>query len=199
MHGWMIDHQQESAEAARLAGRAIELGKDDALALTNAAFALSRVVLDVDTSNAILERALVLNPNLALAWYCSGFVRSCRGEPEVALERHSHAIRLSPVDPLLCMTQIGMALDHFLAGRYDEASSWAEQILVAKPKFHPALRTAAASHALAGRLNEAKNAIARLRQDNPAQRVSDLKDIIPLRPEDLARYAEGLRRAGLPE
>ena len=36
--------------------------------------------------------------------------------------------------------------------------------------------------------------IARLRQDDPELRISDLKDIIPLRrPKDLTRYAEGLR------
>jgi hypothetical protein len=35
---------------------------------------------------------------------------------------------------------------------------------------------------------------------DPAFRVSRLTDHVPLRrPDDLARYAEGLRRAGLPE
>ena len=35
---------------------------------------------------------------------------------------------------------------------------------------------------------------------DPALRVSNLPDVIPLRrPEDLARYIEGLRKAGLPE
>ena len=42
--------------------------------------------------------------------------------------------------------------------------------------------------------------MARLRQLDPALRISNLKDLIPLRrPEDLARLAEGLRKAGLPE
>jgi hypothetical protein len=44
----------------------------------------------------------------------------------------------------------------------------------------------------------ARNAIARLRQLNPTPHISNLKNQIPLRrPEDLARYAEGLRKAGL--
>jgi hypothetical protein len=35
---------------------------------------------------------------------------------------------------------------------------------------------------------------------NPALRLSNLPDLLPFRrPEDFARWAEGLRRAGLPE
>jgi hypothetical protein len=42
--------------------------------------------------------------------------------------------------------------------------------------------------------------MARLRELDPALRLSNLKNIVPLRkPEHLARLAEGLRKAGLPE
>jgi hypothetical protein len=61
-------------------------------------------------------------------------------------------------------------------------------------------RMAAASHALAGRLDRAHNAMARLREIDPTLRVSDIRHMFPFRrPEDLARYEEGLRKAGLPE
>jgi hypothetical protein len=53
---------------------------------------------------------------------------------------------------------------------------------------------------LAGRTEQAQKAITRLRQLDPAFRVSDIKRLVTLRrPEDLARYEEGLRLAGLPE
>ena len=59
---------------------------------------------------------------------------------------------------------------------------------------------AAASNAMAGRPEQAHKAVARLRQLNPALRVSTLKDVLgPWRADDLARYEEGLRQAGLPE
>ncbi len=59
---------------------------------------------------------------------------------------------------------------------------------------------AAASHALAGRLEEAQKVMARMRQIIPELRVTNLKDVISFHgQEDFARYAEGLRRAGLPE
>jgi adenylate cyclase len=69
------------------------------------------------------------------------------------------------------------------------------------PDFQPALRMDAASKAMAGRLKQAQKAVARLRQLNPSVRVSNLKSVLGpyRRAEDLARYEEGLRRAGLPE
>jgi hypothetical protein len=62
------------------------------------------------------------------------------------------------------------------------------------------LRVAAAKDALGGRLEKARWAIARLRGLDPAFRITNLADRVPLRrPEDLAALAEGLRKAGLTE
>jgi hypothetical protein len=42
--------------------------------------------------------------------------------------------------------------------------------------------------------------MARVRQLDPALRLSTLTDLIPIRlPEDFAKWEEGLRLAGLPE
>jgi len=66
--------------------------------------------------------------------------------------------------------------------------------------YQTGLRVAAASNAMAGRLEQAQKAMARLRQLNPTLRVSTLKNVVgPWRAEHLSRYEEGLRRAGLPE
>ena len=59
-------------------------------------------------------------------------------------------------------------------------------------------RVATASNALAGRLDRAKKPLARLLQIDPKLRASDLRQMLPhRRPEDIARYQEGLRKAGL--
>ena len=48
--------------------------------------------------------------------------------------------------------------------------------------------------------DELRTWIARLREIHPDYRVSDFKNLRPLqRSEDLARYEDGLRKAGLPE
>jgi hypothetical protein len=58
----------------------------------------------------------------------------------------------------------------------------------------------AASHALAGRPDEAQRAMKHLRELDPALHISNIADWLPIRrPEDLATFEDGLRKAGLPE
>ena len=199
-NGWTSVTANEIAEVKRLAQRAVELGKDDAIALAASGWALAYVVRDLEAGAALIDRALVLNSNSAEAWYCGGWAKNFLGEPEPAIARFARAMRLSPLDPLAVGMRGGTAYAHFLLGRYDEAASWAAMALQDNPDYQPGLRIAAASHAMAGRPELAHEATARLRQLYPALRVSTLKDLVgPWRAEDLARYEEGLRQAGLPE
>jgi TolB-like protein len=200
-NGWMVDRSQEVAEAARLARRAVEVGRDDAVALSYGGDALAYVVGDLDDGAAFVDRALGLNPNLAAAWGFSSWMKVCFGEPDAAIKHAARAMRLSPVDSSTYEWQSNTALAHFCAGRYDDAASWAEGALREQPNYAYALRVAAAGHALAGRLTEARKAMARLRQAHPELRLSTLADVMsPLRrPEDRAKWVDGLRKAGLPE
>ena len=199
-NGWMSDRTREVAEAARLARKAVQVGKDDAAALSRAGHALAYVVHELDAGALFVDRAILLNPNLASAWFSSGWLRVWLGEPDMAIERFARFERMSPLDPLMPVAQSGRALAHFFAGRHDEATSQAERVLRESLDFHTALRVSAASHALAGRIEQAQNALARLRQVDPTLRVSNLRELTPLRrPKDIATYAEGMRLAGLPE
>ena len=88
---------------------------------------------------------------------------------------------------------------YFLLGRYDDASSSAGNALRENPKFHPALRVLAASNALVGRVEDAHDAMAKLREIDPALRASDLTRLYHFwLPDALDKYVEGLRKAGLP-
>jgi predicted Zn-dependent protease len=110
-------------------------------------------------------------------------------------------MRLSPLDPRMFAWQYTIALAHLCAARYDEAAAWAERALRDQPNMATALRAVAASHALAGRLAEAQQIMARLRQLDPALRISNLGELLPpfRRAKDRARIVDGLRKAGLPE
>jgi len=202
--GWVIDREQEAAEARRLARRAVQLGKDDANVLCFAGYALVYVARELDDGAAFIERSLLINPNLAMGWYWSGFVKVWLGEPDRAIEHFAHAMRLNPIDPgLFAFMQAGTAIAHFDAGRHDEALVWAKKALREQPDnpVNPiALRIAAASCALAGRDEEAKRLIARLLEIDPALRVSTLKIFSPpTRLREPAKMTDALRMAGLPE
>jgi TolB-like protein len=198
--GWMTDREYETAEAQRLARRAAELGKHDALALSTAGIALAFVVGDLEDGGALIDRALVLNPNLAWAWLFSGWVKVWSGDPVTGIDRVSRALRLSPQDPHLFSMQSAIACAHLFSGRYAEALSWAEAAMLEQPNTLIATCTAAASAALAGQQTQALRAMSRLRQLDPKMRLSNLRGLFPIqRSEDFAKWSEGLRKAGLPE
>ncbi len=200
-YSWMTDRVQEIAETARLARLAVALGRDDAAALSAGGSALAYAVGDLDDGAAFIDRSLALNPNLAAAWLDSGSARIWLGDPDLAIEHLARAMRLSPLDPLIGIMQAATAYAHFFAGRYDVASSWAGMALRERPDSLNSMHIAAASNALAGRLEEARKVLARLRQLDPTLRVSNLRDTLGpyRRPEDVPRLEEGLRQAGLPE
>jgi tetratricopeptide (TPR) repeat protein len=196
----MADPGREIADAERLARRAGELGKDDAVALASAGIALATVVGDLDSAAAFTDRAIELNPNLAWGWLFSGLVRVWLGEAEAALERIQRAMRLSPHDPHIGTMRGGVAWAHFVAGRYDEALSFAQAGMREQPNLMFTYCVAAASAALGGRLEVARQAMAQIRRRAPSLRMSNLRAFFPTRrPEDFARWEEGLRLAGLPD
>ena len=199
MNGWISDTANEIAEVKRLAQRAVELGKDDAFVLAASGIALAYIVRDLEVGAALIDRALVLNSNLAEAWGLGGWVKILLGEPEAAIERFARAMRLSPLGRWVASMRSGTAFAHFLLGRYDEAASWGALALQDNPDYQPGLLVAAARNAMAGRPDQAHKAVARLRQLNPALRVSNRKGRGHWRADDLARFEEGLRQAGLPE
>jgi TolB-like protein/Flp pilus assembly protein TadD len=198
--GWMIDRVRDIAEAERMARRAVELGKEDALALATAGMALAYVVDDLDDGAAFIDQALALNPNLAWAWLFGAFTKVWQGEPEAAIERVTRAMRLSPQDSQFFNMQTAMAQAHFAAGRYVEALSWAEAAVRGNPTYLFVNSCVAVSAALAGRPDVAQKAMARLRQLQPQLRISDFTEFAPFRhPEHRAKWLEGLRMAGIPE
>jgi adenylate cyclase len=198
---WHISRELSIAETQKLARRAIELGKDDALALCCAGYALAYVVQELDDGVSFIDQALALNPNLARAWHFSGWIRIWLGNPEIAIEHLARAMRLSPLDPAFHAMQAATASAHFFAGRHDEAAVWAEKALREQPNNLDVIGLLAMSDALAGRLEKARAEMRRLVQLSPGRRLSNVSDRLPpyRRPADRAKVLEAARKAGLPE
>jgi len=197
----LADPDRESADGVRLARRALAVGKDDPTALWTSGYMLALFANELETGAAQIERALALNPNFAAAWSASGWMRILLGEPADAIKLFERAMRLSPLDPLAFVAFGGMSAVHLFAGRYDEAVSWARKASHEAPNAPTTWRLAAVAYALSDRIVEARKAMTRLREIDPGLRLSNLARVaLPFRrPEDLARWTEGLRKAGLPE
>jgi TolB-like protein len=196
---WMLETPKEVREAARLVNRAAELGRNDAMALSAAGMAAGLVVRDLDRAVVLLDRSLLQNPNLAVSWVRSAWVRIFLGKFDLAIEHANRAMRLSPLDPFLVGMQSAIAFAHFCAGRYGRSAVWAEKALREQPNFAPALRVLAASSASLGRMKEAAQALVRLRETKVSVRISELHDFPFREPKYFAKYAEALRKAGFPK
>ncbi|HUL09475.1 MAG TPA: adenylate/guanylate cyclase domain-containing protein [Candidatus Acidoferrum sp.] len=197
--GWETDQVRAVAETIRLARRATDLGRDDALALGTAGFALAWVAGEVEDGAALIDRAVQLNPNFAWGWLFSGWAKVWLGEPEVAIEHLARAMRLSPRDTHMISMHAAAACANFFLGRYAEAWTSAEAAIRERPEYGFPHCVAAASAALAGRSEEARKTMAHLRELMPELRIAQIRDFFPLRRiEHLTSFADGLRKAGLP-
>jgi tetratricopeptide (TPR) repeat protein len=188
----------DEKEIARLVERAAEIGNDDAVALCWAGHVHAYFFKDVDRALSLIDRALELDVNLAVAWQRSGWVRGYAGDPDGAIESLNKAMLLNPLDTRVFLTQSAMAFAHFIAERDAEAAHWAAMALRLKPGWLPALRMAVVANAMLGHKDEAAQALTLYLQLDPEISIDKISDCYPLRrASDRDRLAAGLRKAGL--
>ena len=140
---------------------------------------------------ALVDRALALNPNSVRGWHISGILRMWAGQPDIAIEHAAAALRLSPRARVGSPLSV-MGFAYLLCGRFAET---VPKLLVAiqdNPKFPEPYRILAACYAHMGRLDEAREIVARLRAITPvvmpsATRLRNL--------EHRELYLSGLRLA----
>lgn len=197
---WMVDVDAETADGIRLSRRAMELGKDDAAALCAGGFGLAFLGAKLDAGLALTDRTLALNPNLAVAWMSSGWIRPYIGEPETAIKHLAYGMRLSPLDPQRFQFYMATSLAMRCARRYEEAAAWATKVLQEHSDYVPAMWGYAVASALAGRIEDARATMARALQIDPGVRISKLPILSVLRrSEDRSKFCEGARLAGMPD
>jgi adenylate cyclase len=202
LQSWAPGSEVERAEAVRLARLAIETGKDDPDALAWAANTLSWFAGDNDTAASALDRALVLNPNCALAWRIRGWVLFRQNRPEPALEASHRALRLNPLgDPVGYSDAAGIAAAHLAAGQYEAAIEWADRSSRESPRFPHSIRSTVIALAHLGRIAGARAALKRELELDPGLTIAAVKAMCApaYAPEILAMFVEGYRKAGLAE
>ena len=195
--GWSSGGAEDLTEAHRLARRALELDRDNPRVLASAG-AVAMLLGELDEAATLLARAITLDPNLAAARIWNGWVHLYLGNGEAAIEQFQIGLRISPLDLRIYLAQSGIAAVHFSAGRFEEGSSCAKIALQQNPNYVVAHRILMACHAMAGRVQEARQAWAVAREIDPTQRISTVIEKWHLR-RSAYLYAEALRIAGMPE
>jgi len=190
---WSDVAQTTIANALRTAEQAVAKEGDNPLALTALGFALSYSGED-EHAVEVLERAVDLNPSSSMAAWALGAALGPAGRPDEAIPMIERAMRLSPQDPLRHEFLFAIASSHFIAGRYEDAMSFARKSLDLRPGQPGCHRLIAASRGYLGRLDEAAVVLSRLKSIKPDLSEEQLQSFLPK--AIAARYVEGLRLAG---
>jgi TolB-like protein/class 3 adenylate cyclase len=187
------------ADGIRLAHLGSRLGSDDAFALAISGHVLTYLGHEYDRGVSMVEQAITLNPNLAVAWYSTGWVSLMCGDAERAVETFEGMIRLSPLDPLRIGAWNGSSFALFQLGRYEEGCASAKKSIQFAANVHT-LGAYIMNAVRAGRAAEAREAVADLLKRRPDFRASHVQEAFPVRAsEQRDRMIAALREAGLPE
>jgi adenylate cyclase len=156
---------------------------------------------EIELADSLFEEAIRLDPNGALSWVWGGWAKVLLGDHHTAIKYCQHALRLSPLDPLVLFAEHGLALAHFFLGNYEEGLRFAAALRRRFPNHQGALRTAIACNVLLGNTEAAKSLWRQLAVLSPTDRVSETgkPGRFPGREQDVAKLQEAYRIAGMPE
>jgi TolB-like protein len=197
IQGWAIDPLSEIQEVTRLSQLALSSDENDPDALAVVGWATAYLTGDFDAATEMLDRAVALNPNSAIAWNYRGTACQFMGQAEEALRSFERGLRLSPLDPMLYGTFAVMGFAFISLRRFDEAVAAAKKSLRKKQTFTTAYRCLAAALAHLGRDAEASEAVRRILEIEPDFRISEWA--ARTRQWRSGLLVDGLRKAGLPE
>jgi class 3 adenylate cyclase/TolB-like protein len=162
VNGWADDLQASRRKGIDFARRALQAAGDDPDVLSATGFMLAYFGEEVDVAIGLVDRGLKFNPNSAPGWQRSAWLRLWTGQTEPAIRHFETSLRLDPrerrANPFM-----GIGVAHFFARRFEEARTTLLQSLHEKPNWAPTYRFLASCYAHMGRLDEAREAVERLR------------------------------------
>ena len=197
---WADDSAAAMAEAGRHAEQAVSLDPYDARALTIAGHVRAFLHRHLHEALALHERALSLNPNLAMAWALSAIAYAYLGDLEEAERRNNRYKKLSPLDPHAFFFDAFFILIHLMKRDYESAVAVARAVTEMNPSFSATYKPYLAALGHLGRSREAAVVRRRLLAIEPDFSVERFIATSPLeRESDRDHFAQGLRLAGVPE
>ena len=187
---------QQVKQAAPFAARASELDNSDPWAHLTLGF-LAFFRRRTDEAAEEFQRALDLNPNFAAAHGYLGWALAFDGRTDQAIAHLELAIRMSPHDPQNAIFNTGIAVVHYLSGRFTESVDFGRKALQQRSGFTASNRICVASLAQAGQIDEARAALARLKEMHPDLSIAWIEKYVPYTPGPMVKFIEGMRKAGL--
>lgn len=192
-----IDEGPKAAVSA--AERVLLSDRADGIALAYAAHSISMLAQDLSRARAVFKQALAENPNSATV-HMLGAINLCfLDRPAEALEHATHAVNLSPKDPMRHAAYLAQATALFQLGDYEEAVEASREALAVRAGFLMTHLMLIASLGQIGDLSAARVAVADLQALRPDLDLSEQTKLpIFSVPKCADRWREGWLKAGLP-
>jgi adenylate cyclase len=143
----------------------------------------------------VTDAGLAINPNDVLLLEPRTTAENSLGRFEQAKADAQRAMRLSPRGPEFGLFHLIVGDAEISLGNVDAAMNEYRKAIDAGLSNFPVYTNLAAAYAHAGRMDEAKAALAEARRLNPAITIKWMKEHTP----NLPAVLDGLRKAGLPE
>jgi TolB-like protein len=197
---WSDNPKATMEKAGELAERAIVLDPFDARGLTISGHVRAFLHRRLREAMALHERALSLNPNLAMAWALSAVTHAYAGDPEEAERRNNRYKKLSPLDPHAFFFDAFFVLIHLMKRDYETAVEVGRSVSQLNPAFTATYKPYLAALGHLHRDQEAAIVRRRLLALEPDFTIERFMATNPMeRDSDKMHYAEGLRLAGIRE
>jgi adenylate cyclase len=166
--GWVDRADPSVADMLDLARTALTLDGEDPEVLIIVGDLTALPGGDFSGGIALVNKAIALNPNSAVAFRAAGHLYARAGDSIRALASLDQAERLDPFDNGPTGTGVSAHIvAHFVTGAHDAALEWTDKALRDRPRSAAALRYRAACLGLLGRLEEARQTVQRLREVRP--------------------------------
>jgi TolB-like protein len=196
---WALNPNESMVRGGEYAERAVVLDPFDARALTIAGHVRAYLHHSLREAAGLHERALELNPNLAMAWAFSAMTHAYLGDANEAERRNNRYKALSPLDPNAFLFDVVFVIVPLLRHDYEAAAIAGRAVTQLNPSFSGGYNPYVAALGHLGRKDEAAIVLRRLLTIEPDFTIERYMSRTPLeRTSDRDHYAEGLRLAGVP-
>jgi TolB-like protein/Tfp pilus assembly protein PilF len=202
LDGWSITPAQDIAAADSAVTKALTIDPNLVVAHQVRGFLL-RMQRRTDAARDAFQTAISINPNFAPGYAQLGATEVELGRPDAAILAVKRAMRLSPRDPSLGPWLAFLGISELHLGHYRAAASWLVRAIETGTPVARHHAYLASALALAGKVSEARIALARFRTAQPSATIASLRsggkstEAAFLRQQE--EFFKGLRIAGLPE
>ena len=172
IYRWLDNKEQEIQKGIGFSYLASQLQPNDPTVLTQVAFALGHLNVDLAAAIPWFDRALALNPNSEMAFGRGAVACNFAGEYATAAEHAERAFRLSPFDTFIFAFSMECGVSYLMRRELADAASWMRKAAQENRRYSSTFLNLASALAHSGQLEEARAVMKHFLELRPVSSVA---------------------------